>query len=91
MGYWRAARFLPCSGSSHGSGAPLRFRQAAGLAGALRTLQHQPYGWILLGLTGLFSFGLFEIAQGILRRIDARQVEETATSMEVRAVRMTSN
>ncbi|MBI5110424.1 MAG: DUF1206 domain-containing protein [Rhodovulum sp.] len=48
-------------------------RQAHGLAGALRSLQSQPYGWALLALTaaGLFAFGLFQMALARFRRIDA--------------------
>jgi len=58
--------------------AAIRFNSgdAAGVAGALRALQQQPYGWILLGLTalGLFAFGVFEIVQGALRRIDTHEL-----------------
>lgn len=48
-------------------------REARGLAGALRALQEQPYGWILLAATalGLFAFGLFQFAVARYRRIDA--------------------
>jgi hypothetical protein len=46
--------------------------EAAGMSGALRALQHQPYGPYLLGLAGagLCSYGAFEIIQSIVRRID---------------------
>jgi hypothetical protein len=46
--------------------------EAAGMSGALRALQHQPYGPYLLGLAGagLCSYGAFEFIQSIVRRID---------------------
>ncbi|MDC7785937.1 DUF1206 domain-containing protein [Rhodoplanes sp. TEM] len=52
-------------------------RDARGLAGALRTLQEQPYGWILLAATalGLFAFGLFQFAVARYRHIDAGRAE----------------
>jgi hypothetical protein len=54
--------------------------EARGLGGTLRTLQHQPYGWILLGLTalGLFAFGAFQFVVAWYRRIDAPGVREAA-------------
>jgi hypothetical protein len=62
--------------------AALRFNsgEAAGLAGALRALQHQPYGWILLGITalGLFCFGAFEILQAVFRRVSPPSVQRAA-------------
>lgn len=47
--------------------------EARGLGGALRSLQQQPYGWALLGITalGLFAFGAFQLASAVYRRIDA--------------------
>ncbi|WP_170149500.1 DUF1206 domain-containing protein [Rhodoplanes roseus] len=50
-------------------------REARGLAGAMRTLQEQSYGWILLAATalGLFAFGLFQFAVAYYRRIDTGQ------------------
>lgn len=50
--------------------------EVQGLAGALRTLQEQPYGWALLLLTalGLFGFGTFQIALARYRRIDPPRV-----------------
>ena len=60
--------------------AALRFNsgQAAGLAGALRTLRHQPYGSILLGVTafGMFAFGLFQFSEAAWRRIDVPNVRD---------------
>jgi hypothetical protein len=54
--------------------------EAAGLAGTLRTLQQQPYGWILLGTTalGLFAYGAFEVTQVFVRRVDAPKVRRGA-------------
>ena len=48
-----------------------RSSEAKGFAGALRTIQHYPYGWALLGITavGLIAFGLFQIGEGAYRRI----------------------
>jgi len=59
--------------------AALRFNSGnvAGFAGALRTLQHQPYGHVLLGITavGLFAFGLFQWMEAAWRRIDVPNVQ----------------
>lgn len=46
--------------------------EVQGLAGALWTLQEQPYGWALLLVTtlGLFAFGAFQIALARYRRIN---------------------
>jgi len=46
--------------------------EVRGLGGALRTLQQQPYGWVILSLTaiGLFAFGLFGLVQARYRHID---------------------
>lgn len=48
-------------------------RDAKGLAGALRELEEQPYGWVLLALTalGLFAFGAFQFVTAYYLRIDA--------------------
>jgi hypothetical protein len=48
-----------------------RSSEAKGIAGALRTIQHYPYGWAILGVTasGLIAFGLFQIGEGAYRRI----------------------
>ncbi len=47
-------------------------REAKGFAGALRSLEQQPYGWILLGLTatGFMAFGAYEIVQAAYRKVD---------------------
>ena len=46
--------------------------RAQGLAGALRTIQHQAFGDILLGLMaiGLLSFGAFGISEAALAKIE---------------------
>jgi hypothetical protein len=45
--------------------------EAAGFAGALRTIQQQPYGSALLGITaaGLLAFGMFGMAEAAYRRV----------------------
>lgn len=50
--------------------------EVRGLAGALRALQEQPYGWALLSVTalGLFAFGAFQIALARHRRIDPPRI-----------------
>jgi hypothetical protein len=54
--------------------------EASGLAGALRTLQAQPYGWLLLATAalGLVGFGAFELMQALFRHVDAPTVREAA-------------
>ncbi|WP_230530370.1 DUF1206 domain-containing protein [Microvirga roseola] len=49
-----------------------------GLGGALRALQEQPYGWVLLALTaiGLFAFGIFGLVQARYRHIDAPDLDD---------------
>jgi hypothetical protein len=44
---------------------------AVGLTGALRALQRQPYGGVLLGMAalGFISFGCFELIVALTRRI----------------------
>lgn len=65
--------------------AALRFNSgnAAGFAGALRTLQQQPYGHVLLGITalGLFAFGLFQWMEAVWRRIDVPNVHSLAAKV----------
>jgi hypothetical protein len=53
-----------------------RATAAKGLHGALQTLQHQPYGWLALGVTalGFIAFGAFQLVEARFRRVDtARQ------------------
>jgi hypothetical protein len=47
--------------------------EAKGFGGALRFIQQQPYGSVLLGITavGLLAFGIYGIAEGACRRIEA--------------------
>jgi hypothetical protein len=65
--------------------AALRFNsgEASGFAGALRTLQQQPYGSVLLGITalGLFAFGLFQCVEAVWRRIEVPNVQDVAEKM----------
>jgi hypothetical protein len=65
-------------------------REAHGLGGALRALQSEPYGSVLLGLTaiGLFAFGAFQFATAVYRRIDAPTVREAAQEAEDGARKM---
>jgi hypothetical protein len=46
-------------------------REAVGLSGVLRTLQHQSYGGVLLAIAalGLLAFGVFEIMEAMMRRV----------------------
>jgi len=48
-------------------------REAVGLAGVLRAMQHQSYGGVLLGIAalGLLAFGFFEIIEANARRAAA--------------------
>ena len=57
---------------------------ARGLAGALKSLQQQPYGWALLGATalGLFAFGAFQFVTAAYRRIDAPSPAEAIGGVE---------
>jgi Domain of Unknown Function (DUF1206) len=45
-------------------------REATGIAGALRVIEEQPYGSLLLGITaiGLLAFGVFGIAEALYRQ-----------------------
>jgi Domain of Unknown Function (DUF1206) len=55
-------------------------REAKGLAGALRVIQEQSYGSVLLSITaaGLFAFGIYELAEGAFSRITAPSVRQAA-------------
>jgi hypothetical protein len=64
-------------------------REAKGLAGALRVLQHQPHGWVLLGTTavGLFGFGAVQFVMAAYRRITAPTLRDTAAEVRAHAQR----
>lgn len=55
-------------------------RESKGLAGALRVIQQQSYGSLLLGITaaGLFAFGIYELSEGAFGRITAPSVRQAA-------------
>jgi hypothetical protein len=57
--------------------------EAAGLGGALESLQGRPAGWILLGLValGLIGFGIHDFAQAFYRRIDSARVERAVCDL----------
>jgi hypothetical protein len=59
-------------------------REARGLAGALRVLQQQPYGWALLAAAaaGLFAFGAFMLVAARHRHIDAPRASEAAQKLK---------
>ncbi|KAA2236906.1 DUF1206 domain-containing protein [Salinarimonas soli] len=59
-------------------------REVQGLGGALRTLETQPYGWALLGLTaaGLLAFGIFGFVQARYRRIDPPEARDAARAID---------
>ena len=58
-------------------------REAKGLAGALRVIQEQSYGSLLLGITaaGLFAFGIYELSEGAFGRIAAPSVRQVAAKI----------
>jgi hypothetical protein len=51
-------------------------REAVGLAGALRNLQQQPFGWVLLLAVaiGLTAFGAFQLGLARYRRVDMPKI-----------------
>jgi hypothetical protein len=55
-------------------------REAKGLSVALKTLEGQPYGWALLGATGLglLAFGAFQFVMARYRVIATPQVDKLA-------------
>jgi hypothetical protein len=65
------------------------FREAKGLAGALRVIQQQSYGSILLGITaaGLFAFGIYELSEGAFARITAPSVRQAAAKIGLAPLR----
>lgn len=69
----RALVFLMIGGFLCFSAYDANSRDVIGLSGALRTLQQQSYGGILLGIAalGLLSYGCFEMIEAFARRIRA--------------------
>jgi Domain of Unknown Function (DUF1206) len=61
-------------------------REVKGLAGALTTIQHQPYGSVLLGVTalGLMSFGAFGLFQAVYREIETKPTTRRKTPAWIR-------
>jgi hypothetical protein len=59
-------------------------REAKGLGGALRSLEQQPYGWLLLATTafGLFAFGVFQLVLAAYRRIDPPTARQAVTTVK---------
>ncbi len=55
---------------------------ARGFAGALETLQGQPWGWVLLGVValGLVAFGAFSLVQAVYRRVAPPRMSPTDLS-----------
>jgi hypothetical protein len=53
-------------------------REARGIGGALRAVQEQPHGRVLLGLVaaGLAAFGAYQLVAAVYRRIDAPSLDE---------------
>jgi hypothetical protein len=66
--------------------------EAKGITGALRTLEQQPYGWALFGLTalGLFAFGAFQLAVAVFRRIEAPDVDRALSKLRQDGRRLVS-
>jgi hypothetical protein len=60
--------------------------EVRGLAGSLRALQDQSYGWAILGLVamGLVAFGLFEFVEAYYRQISTDEAEKAARSLKAK-------
>jgi len=80
----RAAIFLIVSGFLMVAAVHANSSEARGLAGALESLQQQPYGWALLGATalGLFAFGAFQFITAAYRRLDAPSTSDAIAQIE---------
>jgi hypothetical protein len=67
----RAAVFLMIGAFLAFAAYDARSREALGLSGALRTLQEQPYGGLLLAFAaiGFCAFGAFEMIEAAARRV----------------------
>jgi hypothetical protein len=79
----RSVVFLLIGGFLITAAVHSRAAEAKGLGGALQTLQAQPHGWLLLGITalGLFAFGLFGLVEGVFRRIDAPDLDKATNAV----------
>ncbi len=55
----------------------LQADRALGLAGVLRSLEHTPFGWVLLSAAalGLGAFGVFGLIEAMYRRIDVKDID----------------
>jgi hypothetical protein len=88
----RAGRFIWDAHTRCGLSADRRFlglaaynsnsREAAGLAGVLRAVQHQTFGGGLLAIAavGLLAFGFFEMVEAAARRTQAAKGKRAAAS-----------
>jgi hypothetical protein len=61
-------------------------QEARGLAGTLRVLQAQSYGWAILGAVavGLLAFGLFQLAVACYRHIDTDEAKIAAHKLKMK-------
>jgi hypothetical protein len=66
------------SAALHGSSS-----EARGLGGALQSLQAQPFGWVLLGITaaGLFAFGVYGLVQARYRHLDLPDMDDAKAAV----------
>jgi hypothetical protein len=80
----RGALFVMVGGFLVAAAVQADAREAKGLAGALETLQQQPYGWVLLAAAaaGLFAFGVFMLAVARYRRIDAPRPQKVKRKLK---------